>query len=68
MNSLIKRSWQIPFLLFLIIGTYYTLSLQNKQPNSKSTADTVKRVIDTDTLTTQSDTTIKKTEWSDSCN
>lgn len=32
MKNLKKLSWQIPFLLFLILGTYYTLTQQGGGP------------------------------------
>lgn len=33
MKNLKKLSWQIPFLLFLILGTYYTLTQNGKHQN-----------------------------------
>ena len=33
MKNLKKLSWQIPFLLFLILGTYYTLTQKGNGPS-----------------------------------
>lgn len=33
MKNLKKLSWQIPFLLFLILGTYYTLTQKRNGPS-----------------------------------